>query len=67
MTLETFAESGARSWTYQMYGPPSEKGQTFHEQHMLQSRGGVPALGLDPTTIRVRVTDGEEFSPGRER
>jgi len=55
VTLENFADSGGAGWSYHMYGPPTKRGQTFHEQQMLHMLGeDLPAYTLSPTTIRVR-------------
>lgn len=57
ITLENFANSGEDAWNYQMYGPPTKEGQTFHEQQMIRQDGDVPGYGLNPTTIRVRSSE----------
>jgi len=53
VTLENYATGEAEAknsdWEFQMYGPPSKEGQTFHEQHR-----GMKQHGKSPTTMRVR-------------
>ncbi len=60
VTMENFAGSGEDAWDFQMYGPPSKKGQTFHEQQKARFKkdGTTPEYGDNPTTVRVRPTDG---------
>jgi hypothetical protein len=52
VTLENFAvgdpDAKNTDWNYQMYGPPSRTGQTFHEQHKASQQHG-----MQPTTMRV--------------
>lgn len=54
VTLENFANSGTDAWDYQMYGPPTKAGQTFHEQQEQRMHGATPEYGANPTTIRVK-------------
>lgn len=56
VTLENFAGSGTDAWDFQMYGPASKAGQTFHEQQesRTQHDGVTPEYGDNPTTIRVK-------------
>lgn len=59
VTMENFANSGTDAWDYQMYGPPTKGGQTFHEQqeqrrHDNGDGTSTPEYGDMPTTIRVR-------------
>ena len=56
VTMENFAGSGEDAWDYQAYGPPSKKGQTFHEQQEERTKhdGVTPEYGDNPTTIRVK-------------
>jgi hypothetical protein len=59
VTLENFADTGTDAWQYQMYGPPTKEGQTFHEQqtkriHEDDDKSTKPEYGQQPTTIRVR-------------
>lgn len=57
VTMENFAGSGATAWDFQMYGPPSKAGQTFHEQQKERKKhdGVTPEYGDNPTTLRVRA------------
>jgi hypothetical protein len=52
VTLENFAvgdpDAKNTDWNFQMYGPPSRLGQTFHEQHLASQQHG-----MQPTTMRV--------------
>ncbi len=56
VTMENFAGSGADAWDFQMYGPPSKAGQTFHEQQEQRTHhsSGQAEYGAHPTTIAVR-------------
>jgi len=54
VTMENFANSGTDAWDYQMYGPPTKVGQTFHEQQEQRTDNGTPEYGDHPTTIRVK-------------
>lgn len=56
VTLENFAGSGATAWDFQMYGPASKAGQTFHEQQASRTKadGVTPEYGDHPTTLHVR-------------
>ncbi len=56
VTMENFAGSGTDAWDFQMYGPASKAGQTFHEQQKSRTKadGVTPEYGDNPTTIRVR-------------
>ncbi len=51
VVLENYAvgipDAKNSDWEYQMYGPPSKKGQTFHEQH----RDDHAQHGESPTTL----------------
>jgi hypothetical protein len=51
VVLENYAvgvpDAKNSNWKYQMYGPPSKKGQTFHEQH----RDDHAQHGESPTTL----------------
>jgi hypothetical protein len=53
VVLENYAVGDSKKknsrWKFQMYGPPSKEGQTFHEQHE-----GMKQHGKTPTTMRVR-------------
>lgn len=53
VTLENYAVGDPdvknTEWEFQMYGPPSKKGQTFHEQHKATKQHGDA-----PTTMRVK-------------
>jgi hypothetical protein len=53
VSLENYAvgdpEAKNNDWEFQMYGPPSKAGQTFHDQHKATKQHGQ-----DPTTMRVR-------------
>lgn len=57
VTMENFAGSGTDAWDFQMYGPPSKAGQTFHEQQESRTKrdGITPEYGNNPTTLRVRA------------
>ncbi|MFP2934220.1 hypothetical protein ACLESO_55690 [Pyxidicoccus sp. 3LG] len=52
VTLENYAVGNANvknsDWEFQMYGPASKAGQTFHEQHQATGQHGD-----SPTTMRV--------------
>jgi hypothetical protein len=52
VTLENYAvgipEKKNTDWNYQMYGPPTKAGQTFHEQHLASRQHG-----RTPTTLVV--------------
>ncbi|MEL6180964.1 MAG: hypothetical protein AAFS10_18530, partial [Myxococcota bacterium] len=56
VTMENFASSGTDAWDFQMYGPPTKKDQTFHEQQerRVDHNSGKDEYGSKPTTIRVR-------------
>ena len=56
VTMENFAGSGATAWDFQMYGPASKTGQSFHEQQASRTKqdGVTPEYGDHPTTLRVR-------------
>jgi hypothetical protein len=53
VTLENYAvgDPAAQNtkWAFQMYGPASKAGQTFHEQH-----AATGTHGTEPTTLHVR-------------
>lgn len=57
VTLENFAASGATAWDFQMYGPASKVGQTFHEQQASRTKqdGITPEYGDHPTTLHARA------------
>lgn len=57
VTMENFANSGTDAWDFQMYGPPTKAGQTFHEQQASRMHNSTPEYGDHPTTIRVRKGD----------
>jgi hypothetical protein len=52
VTLENYAvgspDAKNTDWNFQMYGPASQAGQTFHDQHLASRQHGD-----QPTTIRV--------------
>jgi hypothetical protein len=52
VTLENFAVGDPSvqntDWDFQMYGPPTKGGQTFHEQHR-----DTQQHGQTPTTMAV--------------
>lgn len=56
VTMENFARSGTDGWDFQMYGPASKAGQTFHEQQSSRTKadGVTPEYGDHPTTLHVR-------------
>ena len=56
VTMENFAGSGATAWDFQMYGPASKAGQTFHEQQTSRTKhdGVTPEYGDHPTTLHAR-------------
>ena len=56
VTMENFAGSGTDAWDFQMYGPASKAGQTFHEQQSSRTKadGVTPEYGDHPTTLHVR-------------
>lgn len=56
VTMENFAGSGEDAWDFQMYGPATKAGQTFHEQQEIRTHHatGQDEYGQSPTTIRVR-------------
>lgn len=53
VVLENYAVGDAEAtnsdWEFQMYGPASKAGQTFHDQHLATQQHG-----REPTTMRVR-------------
>lgn len=53
VTLENYAtgdeEEVNDEWDFQMYGPATKAGQTFHDQHKATQQHG-----MDPTTVHVK-------------